>query len=290
MGLTVAGCGASSRSGRSGTGIPVVASINAWGSILRQLGGTHVRATSIITNPNTDPHSYEPTPADARALATSRLMILNGVGYDSWADKLLGASPDPDRVVINVGKLVGVGAGGNPHRWYSPADVGKVADTITGSLKGLDPANAAYFDEQRQVFENQGLARYRALISDIRATYAGAAVGASENLFAPLADALGLNLATPASFLKAVSEGTDPSPADKATIDAQIATGAIRVYVYNSQNSTPDVAVQVKAAKARGIPVAAMTETLSPPGASFQEWQSAQLQVLQDALRRGAGS
>lgn len=290
MGLAVAGCGSSTRSGERGTGIPVVASINAWGSILTQLGGTHVRATSIITNPNTDPHSYEPTPADGRALASSRLMILNGVGYDSWADKLLGASPDASRVVINVGKLAGVGAGGNPHRWYSPADVANVADTITASLKTLDPMNAAYFDDQRQVFEHQALAGYHALITDIRATYTGVAVGASESLFAPLADALGLNLATPASFLKAVSEGTDPSPADKATIDNQIATRAIKVYVYNSQNSTPDVAAQMKAAKARGIPVAAMTETLSPPGASFQEWQSAQLQVLQDALRRGAGS
>jgi zinc/manganese transport system substrate-binding protein len=266
-----------------------VASINAWGSILAQLGGTHVRAKSIIANPNTDPHSYEPSPADGRALAASRLMVSNGVGYDSWADKLLGANPDATRVVINVGSLVGVGPGGNPHRWYSPADVSKVADTVTASLKTLDPASAAYFDEQRQVFENQGLARYHSLIADIKANYAGVPVGASESIFTPLSDALGLNLVTPASFLKAISEGTDPSPADKATIDNQVATKAIRVYVYNSQNSTPDVAAQVKAAKAKGIPVVAVTETLSPVKASFQEWQSAQLQTLADALRTGTG-
>jgi len=287
--LALAACGSSSTTSAAGTGTPVVASINAWGSILAQLGGTHVRATSIITNPSTDPHSYEPTPADGRALAASRLMILNGVGYDSWADKLLGANPDPSRVVINVGNVVGVGPGGNPHRWYSPADVEKVADAITASLKALDPADAAYFDEQRQVFENQGLARYHSLVVDIKAKYAGTPVGASESIFTPLSDALGLNMVTPASFLKAVSEGTDPSPADKAAIDSQIATGAIKVYVYNSQNSTPDVAAQVKAAKARGIPVAAVTETLSPPKASFEEWQAGQLQVLEDALRQGTG-
>jgi len=287
--LALAACGSSSTTSAAGTGTPVVASINAWGSILAQLGGTHVRATSIITNPSTDPHSYEPTPADGRALAASRLMILNGVGYDSWADKLLGANPDPSRVVINVGNVVGVGPGGNPHRWYSPADVEKVADAITASLKALDPADAAYFDEQRQVFENQGLARYHSLVVDIKAKYAGTPVGASESIFTPLSDALGLNLVTPASFLKAISEGTDPSPADKAAIDSQIATGAIKVYVYNSQNSTPDVAAQVKAAKAKGIPVAAVTETLSPPKASFEEWQAGQLQVLEDALRQGTG-
>jgi zinc/manganese transport system substrate-binding protein len=288
-GLGLAACGSSSSSDAGGTGIPVVASINAWGSILAQLGGTHVRAKSIIANPNTDPHSYEPSPADGRALAASRLMVSNGVGYDSWADKLLGANPDATRVVINVGSLVGVGPGGNPHRWYSPADVSKVADTVTASLKTLDPASAAYFDEQRQVFENQGLARYHSLIADIKANYAGVPVGASESIFTPLSDALGLNLVTPASFLKAISEGTDPSPADKATIDNQVATKAIRVYVYNSQNSTPDVAAQVKAAKAKGIPIVAVTETLSPVKASFQEWQSAQLQTLADALRTGTG-
>jgi zinc/manganese transport system substrate-binding protein len=289
LGVALAACGSSSTTAATGTGTPVVASINAWGSILAQLGGSHVRSTSIITNPNTDPHSYEPSPADGRVVATSRLVIVNGVGYDSWADKLLGANPDASRVVINVGNLVGVGPGGNPHRWYAPADVEKVADTITANLKTLDPTNAAYFDAQRQVFENQGLARYHSLIADIKAAYAGTAVGASESIFAPLADALGLNLVTPPSFLKAISEGTDPSPADKATIDNQIASRAIKVYVYNSQNSTPDVAAQVKAAKARGIPVAAVTETLSPPKATFEEWQAAQLQTLEDALRQGAG-
>ena len=287
--LALTACGSSATSGNDETGVPVVASISAWGSILSQLGGAHARARSIISNPTTDPHAYEPSPADGRALASSRLAIVNGVGYDSWADKLLRANPDSTRVVINVGNLVGIGAGGNPHRWYSPADVEKVADTITAHLESLDPANAAYFDEQRQVFENQGLARYHSLLAEIKATYAGVAVGASESIFSPLSDALGLNLVTPVSFLEAISEGTDPSPADKVAIDTQIATRAITVYVYNSQNSTPDVATQVKAAKAKGIPVAAVTETLSPPKASFQDWQSAQLQTLADALHQGNG-
>jgi len=269
-------------------GIPVVASINAWGSILAQLGGTHVRSRSLITNPNTDPHSYEPTPADGRAVAGARLMVVNGVGYDAWADKLMGAEPDPARVVVNVGGLVGADPGANPHLWYSPSDVAKVADAITSSLKALDAVHAAYFDEQRQRLEGQGLTRYHSLIAEIRARYGGVAVGASESIFAPLSEALGLRLLTPPSFLRAISEGVDPSPGDKATVDAQISTKAIRVYVYNTQNSTPDVAAQVDEAKAKGIPVVAVTETLSPTNATFQEWQSAQLQALEDALGRSA--
>lgn len=268
----------------AGQVITVAASINAWGSILSQLGGTHVRETSIITNPDTDPHAYEPTPADARTIAESQLFVENGIGYDPWAAKTLAASPAPGRVVLDVGQLVGVPRGGNPHRWYAPSDVEQVADAITADLKRLDPGDAAYFDAQRQSFETTGLARYHQLINDITAKYAGTPIGASESIVAPLSDALGLKLITPAGFLKAISEGTDPSAADKATIDNQIRNRQITVYVFNSQNSTPDVAAQVTEAKKAGIPVTAVTETLSPANASFQDWQSAQLQNLHTAL------
>lgn len=270
--------------------VAVAASINAWGSILAQLGGTHVRESSIITNPETDPHSYEPTPADGRTVAGARLFVENGIGYDPWAAKSLAASPDPNRVVLDVGQLVGVPDGGNPHRWYSPGNVEAVAAAITADLKKLDPGDGAYFDTQLQTFESTGLARYHQLINDIRAKYAGTPVGASESIFAPVADALGLKLLTPPEFLKAISEGTDPSAADKATIDQQISGKQIKVYVFNSQNSTPDVAAQVDAAKKAGIPVTAVTETLSPATASFQDWQSTQLDALQTALAQANGT
>jgi len=269
--------------------LEVAASINAWGSILAQLGGTHVHETSIITNPATDPHSYEPTARDGRVIARSRLFVANGVGYDSWAAKALAASSDPSRDVITVGTLVHVSSGGNPHRWYSPADVETVSDTITADLKRLDPADAGYFDAQRAIFENTGLAQYHQLIDTIRTRYARTPVGASESIFAPLADALGLNLLTPPEFLKATSEGSDPSPRDKATSDAQISRRQIKVYVYNSQNATPDVTAQVNAARANGIPVTTITETLTPANVTFQQWQSAQLHELLQALTEATG-
>ncbi len=281
---TAAASASSAAVAGSGAVINVAASINAWGSIVGQLGGDHVHASSIITSPDTDPHDYEPTPADGRVIADARLFVENGVGYDAWAAKAVQANPDAARQVIDVGQLLDIPAGGNPHRWYSPADVATVADAITAGLKKIDPADAAYFDKQRQTFGASGLARYNAVIADIKTKFAGVPVGASESIFAPLSDALGLKLLTPPSFLKAISEGTDPSPADESAIDAQIATKQIKVYVFNSQNSTPDVAAQVTAAKAKGIPVVAITETLSPAGASFQDWQSAQLQALDDAL------
>jgi zinc/manganese transport system substrate-binding protein len=267
----------------------VVATINAWGSIAAQLGGDRVQETSLITNPDTDPHDYEPTASDARTVADAKLMVVNGIGYDSWADKLMASNPNPSRTVVNVGDTVRAAEGGNPHQWYSPDAVAKVADAITAAYKKADPNDAGYFDQQHQQFLTQGLANYHKLIADIKGEYAGTPVGASESVFSPMADALGLNLITPPAFLRAISEGTDPSPADKATVDQQIATKAIKVYVLNSQNSTPDVKAQADAARNHGIPVATVTETLEPANASFQDWQSAQLTALADALHTATG-
>lgn len=286
---TLSACNASGGPTGGSSTIPVAASINAWGSILAQLGGDRVQETSLVSNPNTDPHSYEPTPADGRTIAIAQLFVENGIGYDAWADQALAASPNSSRLVVNVGALVGVGDGGNPHRWYSPSDVERVADAITTDLKKIDPNDAAYFDAQRAAFEANGLATYHALISEIRAKYAGVKVGASESIVTPLADALGLDLVTPPAFLKAISEGTDPSPSDKSTVDAQIASHEIKVFVFNSQNSTPDVAAEVTAAKAAGIPVVAVTETLTPATATFQSWQVAQLRALASALHEATG-
>ncbi|MBU3060093.1 zinc ABC transporter substrate-binding protein [Nocardia sp. NEAU-G5] len=278
--------GASSQSAPSGGKLEVVATINAWGSIAAQLGGDKIHETSIITNPDTDPHSYEPTPADARTFANAKVVVENGIGYDAWADKLLAANPGAGRTEITVGKVVGVPDDGNPHQWYSPTSVAKVVDTITDDYKKADPADSSYFDQRKQLFLTDSLGKYNSLVSDIKQKYAGTPVGASESIFAPLSDALGLNLLTPAEFLKAISEGTDPSPADKSTIDQQIAAKAIKVYVFNSQNSTPDVQAQVDAAKKQGIPVSTVTETLAPANASFQDWQTGQLSALEDALHQ----
>jgi zinc/manganese transport system substrate-binding protein len=287
----LAGCGTGVPAGSGPAGqssgntkIAVVAAENFWGSIAAQVGGEHVTVNSIITNPDTDPHSYEPTPADGRALATAQYVIENGVGYDPWAAKLLDANPAPARSVLNVGDLVGVKEGGNPHRWYSPDDVHRVIEQIAADYKRIDPADAGYFDQQKQTYETQGLARYNQLIADIKSKYGGTPIGASESIVTPLAEGLGLKMVTPESFLDAVSEGTDPTAADKITVDQQIKTRQIKIFVFNTQNATPDVAALVTEAKAAGIPVATVTETLVPATASFQDWQVNELQGIEQAL------
>src|SRR5690242_14913760 len=204
---------------RAGGPLRVVAAENFWGSIASQLGGSRVQVTSVITNPATDPHDYEPTAVDARTLAGAQLVIVNGIGYDPWATKLLDANPVKGRIVLTVGDIVGLKAGANPHRWYSPSDVQRVIAAITHAYQQLDPKHAGAFAHVEHVYETSTLAKYHAEIATIRRRYHGVRVGASESIFAPLAEALGLDLVTPPSFLKAISEGTEPTAADLRTID-----------------------------------------------------------------------
>jgi len=289
LALIISACstaqGAAQQGGRV---IQVVAAENFWGSIASQIGGRHAHVVSIITNPNTDPHSYEPTASDARAIAGAQLVIENGIGYDPWVARLIAAGSS-SQTALNVGTVVGVADGSNPHRWYHPADVQLVIDRLVTDYGKLDPADKVYFARQRAWFDRIGLRSYHALITKIRRKYGGTPVGASESIFAMLAPALGLRLTTPQAFLKAISEGGEVTAADKQTIDNQIRHHLIKIYVYNSQNVTPDVRAQLTEARATGIPVATITETLAPPQASYEAWQVRQLAGIQAALARATG-
>jgi zinc/manganese transport system substrate-binding protein len=290
LSTTLVGCAnpSSTLAGPGGT-IQVVAAESTWGSIAEQLGGKRVQVTSIISNPDADPHDYEPTVADARTFATADLVVYNGAGYDAWVQQLLDASPDPSRVEMNAGAVVGVSAGANPHLWYSPIVVEAVARRITQDYKEIDPANASYYDTRWHEFDTKGLAEYDGLISQIASRYAGTPIGASESIVPPLADALHLPVLTPASFMNAISQGVDPSAADKALVDEQIKNKRIKIFVYNKQNATPDVAALVAEAKKVGIPVVTITETPVPADATFQEWQIAQLKRINTALHKATG-
>ncbi len=266
----------------------MVAAENFWGSIATQVGGSEVQVTSIITKPDADPHSYEPTAADARTIAGAELVIENGIGYDPWMAKQVSADHGRS-TVLDVGHVVGVKEGANPHRWYNPADVTEVIGALVADLSRLRPARSAIIRTQASNYETTSLSEYHGFVSSIRATYGGTKVGASESIFSMLAPALGLDVITPPSFLRAVSEGTDISSADKATIDHQIRTHQIALYVYNRQNATPDIQVQLAECRRAGIPTASVTETLAPATVSYQDWQVAQLRGIQAALARAKG-
>ena len=286
--VALAGCGGGGQASSHGK-LQVVAAENFWGSIASQLGGSKVSVQSIIVNPNTDPHSYEPTASDARTMAGAQLAIVNGIGYDTWASHLLAANPVSGRTTLDVGNLLGLVDGDNPHQWYSPTSVQKVIGAIVADYDKLEPADKAYFASQEHRFETVSLATYNRLRAEIRRRFAGVPVGYSESIFQPLGQSLGLKLLTPYSFAKAIAEGTEISAQDKETVDAQAQKGLIKVWVYNSQNATPDIQSINTICRSKHIPIATVTETLSPASDSFEQWQVAELQGLITALHAATG-
>jgi zinc/manganese transport system substrate-binding protein len=277
----------SSASGRGGgtakASLGVVAAESFWGSIAGQLGGTHAHVQSIITDPSADPHDYEATAADARTVASADDVVINGAGYDPWADKLVKANPSSGRVVLRVADVVGKRAGDNPHLWYSPAFVEQAADRITADYQRLDPPHRAYYAERRTAL-TRAMQPYHDLVDAIRAAFAGTKVGATETIFGYMAQALGLDLVSPTAFMQAVAEGNDPPAASVAQFQQQLSARVIKVLVFNAQTATAVTTNLRKQAEAAGIPTVAITETLQPPTATFQAWQTAQLQALQRAL------
>ncbi len=290
-----AGCGRSGPRavGASGGGTRrflVVAAENFWGSLAAQLAGNRAQVRSIITNPATDPHSYQPSTGDARLLAASNMAIVNGLGYDEWAGQLLRASPASSRVVLNVGSRLGLAGGSNPHRWYYPGDVRRVLAAILAGYDRLDPGDAAYFAARSRWLLMRGFARYDQLLGEIRARFAGDPVGYSESIFQGLGEYTELRLLSPASFAKAVAEGTDVTAQDKQTVDRQASAREIDVWVFNAQNVTPDVQRVNQIVRREGIPVVEVTETLAPANVSFEAWQTRELESLLRALARSTHS
>ena len=276
-------CAAPPAGAGSGKTLQVVAGQNFWGSIAGQLGGTHVSVTSIVTNPNVDPHDYESNTQDARAFATADYVILNGAGYDAWGAKLLSANPNTNRKVFTVADLLNKKAGDNPHFWYNPEWVEQVADKITADYEALDSADSSYFRDQRTAFR-AALKPYHDRIAKIKSTFSGVPIGSTESIFVYLAQALGLKLISPPEFMQAVAEGNDPPAQTVAEFHDQVSGKKIKVLVFNVQTSTNITEDLKRVAANNGIPVVGVSETLQPVDATFHEWQGAQLLTLQNAL------
>lgn len=263
--------------------LSVVAGENFWGSIAAQLGGVHTVVTSIVTAPNADPHEYESSADGARAFASADYVILNGAGYDSWGDKLLAANPRRGRTALVVADLLGRRTGDNPHFWYQPQWVERVADRIAADYQVLDPADAPYFAGRRAALRS-AFAPYHRAIAAIRAGFAGTKVGSTESIFVYLAQALGLDLVSPPEFMNAVAEGNDPPAASVVQFEQQLSARDISVLVYNAQTATAVTTNLRTRAQRQGIPSVPITETIEPPSATFQDWQTQQLQALSSAL------
>jgi zinc/manganese transport system substrate-binding protein len=270
----------------SSTKIQIVAAENFWGSLVSQLGGTHVQVLSVVSDPNADPHEYESNSADAQAIANANFIIINGAGYDDWAAKIIAASNNQNQKVLNVADLLGKKSGDNPHFWYDPVYVNETVNKMYSDLVSIDPTNTAYYTQQYANL-NASLGQYNNRINEIKQQFHGTHVASTESIFEYLANATGLDLVSPPEFMEAVAEGNDP-PAQSVVQFQQLlqgqGNGNVTVLVYNEQTVTP-LTQSIKALAAKeGIPIVGVTETIQPSDTTFQDWMNAQLLSLQNAL------
>ena len=279
----LAGCG-SSRPPATPGAVRVVAGENFWGNIAAQIGGRHVRVTSILTSPTADPHLYESDVSNAVAVAEAGLVIENGAGYDDFVAQLLSATRHPGRVVVSVQDVLGAnGPDVNPHFWYDIPRVPEVAGAIEAALARLEPRHASAFAAGLAAFD-ASLRPIEAIIGQIRRRFPGAPVAYTERVPGYLLAAAGLRVLTPPGFAAAIEDGTDPSPDDTVVMDGLLTGHRVKVLLYNAQVVSA-VTQHVQAlARSCHVPVVGVTETMPPPYRSYQAWQLAQAEAIRRAL------
>ncbi len=274
--------------GVPGSAIHIVAAENFYGNVAAQIAGDKASVASIISNPNIDPHEYDATVAAGITVAQADIVIENGLNYDAWMDKLIGASPNPSRTVIVAGTAPGVTAlPENPHVWYGISNMAAVAQAIEQALTAKDPADADTFAANLKAFD-ASLAPIMAAMDAIKTTYAGTPVALTETIYRYQTGPMGLRVLTPATFEQAIAEGNDPSAQDVSAVNAAIAGKQAKIFIYNSQTVTPVTTNLENAAIANGIPVVPVTETM-PAADTYQSWMAGELAALRSALAKTAG-
>ena len=279
--VLLAGCG--STSARSGGSLNVVAAENVYGNIASQIGGRHVSVKSILTSPTADPHLFEPGTSTGLAVANAKVVIQNGLGYDAFMTKLEDATPDSGGFDLVVADALGIhGADANPHLWYDVPRLDQIAHQVGSAFARQDPTHRGAYRRGERRFE-RSLAPLRREVSTIRHRFRGAPVAYTEPVPGYLVTAAGLRNLAPKSFTRAIEDGTEPPPSAVAAMEELIVKKRIRVLLYNSQAVSPITARLRDAARAAGIPVVPVTETL-PAGLGFQQWQLDQARALAAAL------
>jgi zinc/manganese transport system substrate-binding protein len=268
--------------------VRVLAVENFYASLVNQIGGLCVTTTTILSNPDTDPHEFQPTANDVRSYQGAQLVLEDGLGYDDFSDKII-ATLASRPAVVNAGDVVGLQAGANPHVWYSAGYVDRVRAAILSNLKQLAPAASAYFDAQAAALDQQ-LATYHNLIDQIASQFGGTPVGSTESIFVDMADATGLSLISPSEFMNAISEGNDPSARDVAAFHNQIQNHQIKVLVYNTQTVTPLTEQLKSLAQQNDIPIVGVSETMPLGAQTFQGWQASELELLRQALQKATAT
>ncbi len=261
--------------------VRIVAAENFYGEVARQLAGPGAQVSSVLSNPDDDPHLFEASASVARDLAGAGITVANGAGYDPWMNKLLAAHAAPGRVAITVADLVARRPGDNPHLWYDPPTMPAFARALTVALDRADPSRADDHARRLAAFL-AALGPLDAKVAAMRSRYAGTPVTATEPVFGLMASALGLGMRNE-RFQRAVMNGTEPSASDIAAMEADLSQHRVRALLYNTQATDQAAQRLLGLARRSGLPIVGVSET-EPAGTSYQEWMLRQLSLLDRAL------
>jgi zinc/manganese transport system substrate-binding protein len=287
LALAATACGGAAAGSSTPEVINAIGAENEYANVLSQIGGVYVHVSSILNNPNTDPHTYEASPSVAEEVNAASLIVQNGVGYDHFMDTIESASPSSSRKVIVVQNLLGLPASTpNPHLWYAPATMPKVARAIAADLSALQPAHASYFQAQLAKF-NSSLTPWLDAIATFKATYPGTRVATTEPVADYLLQAMGADNLTPFTFQAEIMNGVDPAPQDISLENGFFTSHQVKVFCYNQQVVDTLTSSIRRNAEQAGVPVVGVYETMPTPGYDYQTWMLAEVQAIQKAVTQG---
>jgi zinc/manganese transport system substrate-binding protein len=285
--LVVAGCGSAGASSGASGQIVAVGAENEYANVISQVGGRYIHATAIMSNPNTDPHTFEASPSVAGTVSSAKLIVQNGLGYDDFMGKIESASPNASRTVIDVQHLLGLPSSTrNPHLWYMPTTMPAVAKAVAAELSKLQPSHAAYFSANEASFDRSLSGWYDAM-QQFRSRYPNVTVATTEPVGDYMLQAAGADVLTPYSLQSSVQNGVDPAPQDVTFQNGLLSGRKVKVLVYNQQVTDSLTSKWLKAASANKIPVVGVYETMPTGGYNFQSWMAAEVNALQKAVTQG---
>src|ERR1700688_3370983 len=257
---------------------------NEYADVIAQIGGKYVQVSAIVTDPNTDPHTFEVNPKVAAQVASADLIVKNGVGYDAWADKIIAAAPNGKRKVIDTQHLLGLPDNTpNPHLWYDPKTMPAVAKAVAADLSALNPAQAAYFEANVKKFD-ASLKPWLAAMASFKARYPKTPVAVTEPIADYMLEIAGAEIATPFNLQSAIMNGTDPSPQDVTKQNSLFTAHKVKVFVYNQQVTDALTQSFLNLAMKNGVPVVGVYETMPTPGFTYQSWMLAEVGALEKGV------
>jgi zinc/manganese transport system substrate-binding protein len=286
LAAALTGCGSSVAAAQPGK-ILAVGAENQYANVISQIGGRYVQVSAIMSNPNTDPHSFEASPTVAQEVSRAQLVVQNGVGYDDFMSKIESASSDDQRKVIDVQQLEHLpDSTPNPHLWYKPTTMPLVATALVADLSALAPSHAAYFKANAGRFD-ASLKPWTQALQRFHATYPGATVATTEPVADYMLQAAGVDNLTPFSMQADIMNGTDPAPQAVSLQNALFSGHRVKAFVYNQQVTDSVTQEFLTHAHAAGVPVVGVYETMPTPGYTYQSWMMAELHALQQAVAHG---